>query len=86
MPQTLHLGLLRPRRVFGGVAVRLAKWLEETATLAVTALAVVTVVVAVSELLLLTDGDGAAMQENRRNEAKNWNPKGKLEGEMGETG
>lgn len=54
--------------------------------MAVTALAVVTVVVAVSELLLLTDGDGAAMQENRRNEAKNWNPTGKLEGEMGETG
>lgn len=58
----------------GGVPVRLAKWLEETATLAVTALAVV---VAVSELLLLTVGDGAAMQglekkKEEGKEAKNW--------------
>lgn len=81
LPQTLHLGLLRPRRVFGGVPVRLAKWLGETATLAATAPAVV---VAVSELLLLRVGDGAAMQgleKKKKEEERRGNLEGKGEKE-----
>lgn len=90
LPQTLHLGLLRPRRFFGGVPVRLAKWLEGTVTLAVTVLGVVVVVVAVSELLLLTDGDGAAMQENKTKEEETRRKigirRGKFEGKRRERG
>lgn len=82
MPHCLHLGLLRPRSVFGGVSVRCTTVLaagteeEEEAAVAETAatgkatvLAAVArveapaaVVMAVSVLLLLRAGEGAAIE------------------------
>lgn len=69
MPHCLHLGLLSPRRVLGGVSVRCTVWNGATAGTA--AVAVVAAVEGVApELVLLRAGEGEGAVAAIR--APNW--------------